>query len=79
MAQVVKSPPANTGDNTRGVGSVPGSGRSPGEGNSNSLQDSCLKNFMSRGAWWATVHEVTELDMTEHIAQHILNLNLIVL
>ena len=79
MAQVVRSPPANTGDNTRDVGSVPGSGRSPGEGNSHSLQDSCLKNFMSRGACWATVHEVTELDMTEHIAQHILNLNLIVL
>ena len=78
MEQVVKSSPANTGD-TRAVGSVPESGRSPGEGKSNSLQDSWLKNFMDRGAWWATVHEVTEMDITEHTAQHILNLNLIVL
>ena len=78
MAQVVKSLPANAGD-VRNMGTIPGLGRSPGEGNSNSLHDSCLKNFMNRGAWWATVHKVTELDMTEHIAQHILNLNLIVL
>ena len=40
-----------TGD----MGSIPGSGRSPGEGNGNPLQYSCLKNPMDRGAWWATV------------------------
>ena len=46
-------------------GLIPGSERSPGEGNGNPLQCSCLENPMDRGAWWATVHEVTELDMTE--------------
>ena len=44
---------------------IPGYGRSPGEGNGNPLQYSCLENSMDRGAWWATVHEVAELDMTE--------------
>ena len=49
-----------------GVGSIPGSGRSPGEGNGNPLQYSSLGNPMDRGAWWATVQRVTrELDMTE--------------
>ena len=38
------------------LGSIPGSGRSPGEGNSNPLQYSCLENPMDRGVWWATVH-----------------------
>ena len=58
---VVKNPPANAGD----VGSILGSGRSPGEGNDNPLQYSCLGNPMDRGAWQATVHGVTkELDMT---------------
>ena len=42
------------------VGLIPGSGRSPGEGNSNPLQYSCLENPMDGGAWWATVHEVTK-------------------
>ena len=46
-------------------GLIPGSGKSPGEGNGYPLQYSCLENFMNRGAWWATVHGVTELDMTE--------------
>ena len=54
---VVKNPPANAGD-TRNTGSIPGSGRSPGEGNGNPLQCSCLKNSMDRGAWQATVHAV---------------------
>ena len=45
--------------------SVPGLGRSPGEGNGNSLQYPCLKNSMDRGTWQATVHGVTEADMTE--------------
>ena len=44
----VKNPPANV----RGVGSIPGSGRSPGEGNGSPLQYSCLGNPMDRGAWW---------------------------
>ena len=40
------------------MGLIPGIGRSPGEGNGNPLQYSCLGNPMDRGAWWATVHEV---------------------
>ena len=52
----VKNPPANAGD----VGSIPGSGRSPGGGHGNPLQDSCLENPMDRGAWWATAHGVAE-------------------
>ena len=52
----VKNPPANTGV----VGLIPGLGRSPGEGNGNPLQYSCLGNPMDRGAWWATVHGLTE-------------------
>ena len=47
---VVKNPPASAGD-TRDVGCIPGSGRSPGEGTGNPLQDSCLENPMGRGAW----------------------------
>ena len=43
-----------------GQGSVPESGRSPGEGNGNSLQYSCLENLMDGGAWRATVHEITK-------------------
>ena len=61
---MVKNLPASEGD-IRDVGSVHGSGRFPGGGYSNPLQYSCLENAMDRGAWWVTVHEVTELDMTE--------------
>ena len=42
------------------LGSIPGFGKSPGEGNDNSLQYSCLENSMDRGAWWAAVHGVTK-------------------
>ena len=59
VAPVVKNPLANAG-NVRNVGSIPGSGRSPGEGNGNPLQYSCLENLMDRGAWWATVHRVAK-------------------
>ena len=56
---MVKNLPMNAGD-TRDVGLIPGSGRSPGEGNDNPLQDSCLENPMDRGAWWAAVHGVAK-------------------
>ena len=56
-----KNPPANAEDK----GSIPGSRRSPGEGNGNPLQYSCLGNPIDRGAWQATVHGVTkESDVT---------------
>ena len=51
-----KESACNAGD----LGSIPGLGKSPGEGNGNSLQHSCLENPMDRGAWWATVHGVTK-------------------
>ena len=55
-------------ESTRNAGdmdSIPGLGGSPREGHGNLLQYSCLENPMERGAWWATVHEVAESDMTE--------------
>ena len=56
---MVKNLPANARD-TRDAGSISGSGRSPGEGNGNPLQYSCLENSMDRGAWQATVHGVVK-------------------
>ena len=56
---MVKNLPANAGD-IRDMGSVPGLGRSSGEGHGNSLQYSCLENPVDRGAWQATVHRVTK-------------------
>ena len=53
--------------------SIPGSGRSPGEGNGNPFQYACLENSMDRGAWRATVHVVIESDMTERLT-HTTNL-----
>ena len=53
----VKNLPASAGD-TRDTGSISGLGRSPGGGNGNPLQYSCLENTMDRGAWWATVYGV---------------------
>ena len=54
---VVKNPPANAGDSVL----IPGLEKSPGEGNGNPFQYCCLENPMDRGAWWATVHEVTRV------------------
>ena len=53
--------------NAEDLGSIPESGRSPGEGNGNSLQYSLPENSMDRGAWQAAVHGVAESDMTKHI------------
>ena len=61
---MVKNPPADAGD-TRDVGSIPGSGRSPGEWHDNPLQHSCLENPTDRGAWRATAHRLAESDTTE--------------
>ena len=55
---MVKNLPANAGD----IGSASASGRSPGEGNSNLLQYSCLGNPVDRGAWWATVHHYKRVE-----------------
>ena len=61
---MLKTPPANAG----GIGSILGSGRSPGERNGNPLQCSCLGNPRDRGAWWATVCGVTkESDVTQQL------------
>ena len=59
VALVVKNLPANAED-ARDSGSIPGSGRSPGGGNSNPLQYSCLENPLNRGAWQTTAHGVTK-------------------
>ena len=59
MVQEVKNPPVSTGD-TRDAGSIPGSGRSTGEGDGSPLQYPCLENSLDRGAWRATVHGVTK-------------------
>ena len=57
VAQWLKNLPANAGDTS----SIPGSGRSPGEGNDNPLWYSYLENPMDRGAWWAIVHGVAKM------------------
>ena len=60
-----KESACNVGD----LGSIPGLGRSSAEEDGSPLQDSCLENFMDRGAWQATTHGVKkELDMTEQAA-----------
>ena len=64
-----KESACNAGD----PGSIPGSGRCPGDGNGNTLQYSCLENSVDRGAWWATVHGVTESDMTEQLSFHFIS------
>ena len=65
MVPVVKNLPVNAED-ARGSGLILGSGRSPGVGNGNPLQYSCLENSMDRGPWWATVHGIAESDTNEH-------------
>ena len=71
VALVVKNPPANAGD-IRDTGLIPGSGRSPGGGNGNTLQYSYLENPTDRGACQATVHRVTKSQTrkTERLITH---------
>ena len=67
-----KESTCNAGD----LGLIPGSGRSPGEGNGNPLQNSCLENPMNRGAQQAIVHGVTESNVTEQLSTQYLFLSL---
>ena len=71
MELVVENPPASAGA-IKYSGSVPGSGRSPGEGNGNPLQSSCLGNPMDRGGWWATVLGATKSQtrLSAHVCTH---------
>ena len=72
---MVKYPPANAGD-ARDMGSVFGSGRTPGAGNCNPLQYSCLENPLDRGDWWATVRGVAWLKrLSTHTHMHFSRLN----
>ena len=63
--RVGKNLPANAG----GTGSIPGAGRSPGEGSGNPLQYSCLENSMDGGAWWAKVHGVAKSRTVAYLFQ----------
>ena len=56
---VLKNLPITSAGDLRDAGLIPGWGRSPGEGNGDPLQSSCLENPMNRGTWWATVHGLT--------------------
>ena len=71
---VAKNLPANAG-NARDEGSIPGSGKSPGEGNGNPLQYSCLENPMEGGAWQAPIHGVTKswTRLNTHTHMHIMH------
>ena len=66
----VKAPACNVGD----LGSIPGLGRFPGEGNGNPLQYSCLENPMDRGAWWAIVHGVAKSRTRQSDFTHYANI-----
>ena len=69
-SSVGKESACNAGD----MGSIPGLGRSPGEGNGYPLQYSCLENIMNRGAWQGTVHGAAKLEMTDfHLVTSELN------
>ena len=68
VALVVKSPPANAGD-TRDLGLIPGSGRSPGGGHGKPLQYSCLENPRDREGWRATVYVVTQSQARLNLAR----------
>ena len=72
VALVIRNPSANAGSiKDRDVGSIPGSGRSPGGGHDNPLQYSCLETPMDRGAWWGTVHRVAKsLRGLKWMSQH---------
>ena len=71
MVLVVKNPSAKAGDG-RIMISIPELGRSPGVGNGNSFQYSCLENPVDRGAWWATVHGAAKSqDTTEHSTAYV--------
>ena len=78
MALVAKNLLASEGD-PRDVSLIPGLGRSPGEGNDNPLQYSCLEKSMDRGAWWATVHGAakrqTQLSDRAHTYTYLLLVN----
>ena len=65
---MVKNLPANAGD----AREIPGSGRSPGVGNNNPFQYSCLENSMDRGAWWATAHgfEKSQTQLSTQVRTH---------
>ena len=64
---MVKNPPANAED-AGDLGSIPGSGKSPGGGNGNPLQYSCLENSMDRGDWQAIVYMIAESDTAERLS-----------
>ena len=59
----VEASACNGGD----LGSIPGSGRCPGEGHGNPVQRSRVGNLMNKGVWWAAIHEIAESDMTERL------------
>ena len=69
MVLALKNLPANAGG-IRNTGSIPGMGQSLGEGNGYPLQCSCLEKPMDRRAWQATVHGITESNMTEQLHTH---------
>ena len=65
---VLKNLPITSAGDLRDAGLIPGWGRSPGEGNGDPLQSSCLENPMNRGAWWAAVRGATKswTQLSEH-------------
>ena len=76
MVPVVKNPPPKAGD-IRNGGLILGSGRSPGGGRSNTLQNSCLEKSMDRGNWQATVHGVAKSQtQLKQISMHTVFLNM---